>query len=551
MLRRGKRYTAPLCAVALLAFHARARAPQASVAAPANTPASSTSTASTSTASTSPHSAPTLRWIATEHVGRLTGTRTNPLAPLGLAGTDLGVSFEASGKLVFLFGDSWTTDRKDWDADSVAFAKLAPLPRTSVPVLEWATREGGRFLPLAPKGFALGGMNVPVEGFAVGDRTYVFFDGGWDKQTGRHTHSLLAHTRKHEFAELELDHSVASDKFLNVSVVQDGADLWIFGSGAYRKSAVYLARVRVRDVADRAAWRYFPAFGADEASAQPLVPAECVGELSVRRDPRSGVFFMAYNCGDPRGIVLRSARAPAGPWSLPTVIFDPGRDRGYGWFLHAKTSAVHFDDGLSERGRAEEWGGEYGPYLVPSWFENPAPGVTALAYTLSTWNPYQVHLMRTWVADPGVEWTPPVRELPKLHRLASSHRLGFEQRAFGGWRASGDAFAPVQRADGEWELTTYVPPSGDAVTGRLVQAIALDASARELRCFLRGGTESIRLSRDGEVLRESRGPRKNDGDLEVRWNVEEFRGENLLFEIVDDSKARWGFVTVRGIEIVQ
>lgn len=534
MARLGNRCPGLACTAAWLAFTVFARASQA--------PSASAPQAG---------AAPALRWIATEHVGRLTGTRTNPLAPLGLAGTDLGVSFEASGKLVFLFGDSWTTDRKDWDADSVAFAKFAPLPRTGVPALEWATRDSGRFLPLAPKGIVLGGMNVPVEGFAVGDRTYVFFDGGWDKKTGRHTHSLLAHTRKHEFAELELDHSVASDKFLNVSVVQDGADLWIFGSGAYRKSAIYLARVPVRDVAERAAWRYFPTFGPDEASAQPLVPAECAGELSVRRDPRSGVFFMAYNCADPRGIVLRSARAPTGPWTTPRVIFEPGRDRGYGWFLHAKTSAVHFDDGLSERGRDEDWGGEYGPYLVPSWFESPAPGVTALAYTLSTWNPYQVHVMRTWVADAETTWTPPAPP-----RVASAGTKKFVNARFDngrleGWKADGDTFATAQRADGAWELTTYVKPAGDATTGVLAQEFTVPAGANELRCTLRGGTESIRLVRDGEVVRESRGPRTNDVDRAVRWRIDDYRGETLRFEIVDESKARWGFVTVRGIEIVQ
>lgn len=532
----GKPYADPVRVAALLAAFAPCIAARGLVA--------------PSACAASSGAAPALRWIATEHVGRLTGTRTNPLAPLGLSGTDLGVSFAASGKLVFLFGDSWTTDRRDWDADSVAFAKLAPLPRTGVPALEWAMRDDGRFLPLAPKGITLGGMNVPVEGFAVGDRTYVFFDGGWDKQAGRHTHSLLAHTRKHSFSDLELDHSVASEKFLNVSVVQDGADLWIFGSGAYRKSAIYLARVPVRDVADRAAWRYFPAFGPDEASAQPLVPADCVGELSVRRDPRSSTYFMAYNCGDPRGVVLRSARAPLGSWSAPVVIFEPARDRGYGYFLHAANDATGTDDGLSERGREGTWGGEYGPYLVPSWFETPAPGVTALVYTLSTWNPYEVHLVRSWVTEAGTEWTPPARVPVANTSVRSLVNAGFEGGGIGGWTSTGDVFTTAQLDTGQWELTTYVKPAGDATTGVLAQEFTVPAKAERLECTLRGGTESIRLVRDGEVVRESRGPRRNDVWRKVSWRIDEFRGESVRFEIVDASKDPWGFVTVTGIAIV-
>src|SRR5262245_63904671 len=56
-----------------------------------------------------------LRWLATDVLGRLTPPRV--LVPVGLAGTDLGVSFPCGQRLVFLFGDSWTLDRRDWDAD--------------------------------------------------------------------------------------------------------------------------------------------------------------------------------------------------------------------------------------------------------------------------------------------------------------------------------------------------------------------------------------------------------------------------------------------------
>src|SRR5690348_10943609 len=82
-----------------------------------------------------PEREPALRWIATEHVGRLTGTATNPIATVGIAGTDLGASFEVGEKLVFLFGDSWTVDGRERDLDSAAIAKRAPLPKGGVPEL--------------------------------------------------------------------------------------------------------------------------------------------------------------------------------------------------------------------------------------------------------------------------------------------------------------------------------------------------------------------------------------------------------------------------------
>ena len=215
-----------------------------------------------------PAQATSWRWLATEHIGTLLPKAA--LAEVGLAGTDLGVSFPCGDRLVFLFGDSWTLDRRERDHDSVAWTGLGPLA-AGVPPLEWYVREGGRFMTLAPPEFVPGGMDVPVEGFTVGDRSYVFFSSGWSRRTKRHSHSLLTHANGHDFGRLELDHRVATDKFVNLSLVADGDQVWIFGSGAYRKSSLFLARVAPDELADRSAWRYWPEFGADESTARPIV----------------------------------------------------------------------------------------------------------------------------------------------------------------------------------------------------------------------------------------------------------------------------------------
>ncbi|HZN40629.1 MAG TPA: DUF4185 domain-containing protein [Planctomycetota bacterium] len=487
-----------------------------------------------------------LRWLATEHLGRLTPPRV--LAPVGLAGTDLGVSFPSGERLVFLFGDSWTLDRRDWDVDSVAWTKLAPLENATVPSLQWFVRPGNRFLPLAPEGLQLGGMDVPVEGVVVGERTYVFFSSGWDKRTKRHSHSVLAHTA--DFATLQLDHRVTTGKFVNVSIVRDGAQLWIFGSGAYRKSSVFLARVEAEALADRAAWRYWPDFTPDEATARPLVASDCIGELSVRQLPGANLWAMTCNATTPRGIHLRTAHAVSGPWSEPVVIFDPGRDRGYGHCLHQKASAVGYDDGLSDPGREEEWGGEYGPYLVPEWCTSPEPGVSTLVYALSTWNPYTVQLVRSHVAAPGVAWKPAPTQLPPKPPK-ELRNLEFAGGRITGWQQEGETFATAKRADGSWLVTTYVKPSGDAVRGRLWQDFTVAPNARELRGFVHGGSEAVQLWRGDELLRCTRGRRTNDVETEFRWTLEEYRGEALRLVIADDSTAAWGFVSVRGLAVIE
>ena len=66
---------------------------------------------------------PSLRKVHTEHLGQLSATALNRTEAIGITGTDLGVSFVEAGpepRLIFLFGDSWTKDRKRWDQDSAA-----------------------------------------------------------------------------------------------------------------------------------------------------------------------------------------------------------------------------------------------------------------------------------------------------------------------------------------------------------------------------------------------------------------------------------------------
>lgn len=491
---------------------------------------------------------PVPTWISTADLGCF--TPPGVLAAVGLAGTDLGVAFPLGDRVAFLFGDSWTPDRRDQDADSVAFTPRA-LPPAGLPALTWLTREGGRFHGLAPKGLQLGGMNVPVEGIVVGDRVHVFFSDGWDPRRGRHSHSVCATARGVELHRLEVAHRAPTDRFVNVSIVRDGDTCWIFGTGDYRKSDVFLARVASRDLADREAWRYWPDFTADESKAQPIVTGAAFGELSVRRVPGSELWWMTMNAPAPRGVHLRIAAAPAGPWSERAVIFDPGRDRGYGHFMHQKSSVVGFDDGVSEAGREEEWGGEYGPYLVPEWCATPAKGVVDLVYTLSTWNPYAVRLLRSRVVLPGIEWQEPAATSPPIVAARPPRNLGFANGSLEGWRQEGDRFATARRDDGSWFVCTYVAPGGDAVKGRIWQEFTVPPAAKELRGFVWGGSETVELWRGDERVRCTRGRRTNDRETPLRWNLEALRGARVRLQIADESVAPWGFVSVRGLDLVE
>jgi hypothetical protein len=500
---------------------------------------------------------PELRKAFTEHLGRLTGTARTPLEPIGLIGTDLGASFERDGRIVFLFGDSWLTgtDRARWDDDSAASTPVVFPSGGVLPALSWYLRGDGQFRSLLVPNVDLKPFNVPVEGFVHDRTTYVFFTTGYSFATGRHTHSVLAHETSADFGSFAVDHLVPSDKFLNLSLILHEGVFWIFGSGHYRRSAVHLAKVDPSEITDRGRWVYYrglsngaPSFGPDEASAMPIVPAGCVGELSARKLEALRLFLLAYNCDSPRGIHLRTAPSPSGPWSEPIVIFDPApdRDRGYEYFIHAREDVVGVDDGLSEVGRENEWGGEYGPYLIPSWFTTVSPGVYSIAYVLSSWNPYQVHLMRTVLAESGVVVNRPERGvgLPRASLANGDFTAGLS-----GWQASGDPFTVFTGTDGRPRLTTFVAPLGDGAVGRMWQPLTVDSGTSEIVFSVHGGTGRVELHHGSEIVRSTHGRRTNDPETPVRWRISEYHGETLELVIVDDQTGPWGFIGTSGFEL--
>jgi hypothetical protein len=480
-----------------------------------------------------------LRPLYTEHLGQWTATTRDP-APVGMFGTDLGSSFERDGKLVFLFGDTLAKPGESAlaDQDSVAFGPTTMPADGSLPRLDWLKKGDGRQLPLTLPGIGLGSMNVPVEGVPVGDTTYIFFATGFNNASGTYASSTLAHANGLSFGSLTVDHSVASSKFVNVSVVQEAGTCHLYGSGAYRASSVFHAEVPCDQIANRNAWRYQSAgaLSASEGDAAALINNTCVGELSVRKHPELGIYMMTYNCLEPRGEWIHLASSPNGPWSAGMQLWDPG-DHGYGYFMHMKTSVVGYDDGLSGTGAEEDWGGDYGPYMIPQYFRNEGGGVYSIVWAVSSWNPYQTHLMRTYLGPPGVTRARPVngQGLPKASLVNPSFADGLN-----GWSAAGDTFVTFP-IDGARSAVSSYTAAQDAATGAIWQDFTVDATTSELTFSIHGGDGRVFLMHDGEIIRSVHGRRSND-ELQVKWNVEELRGKSARLIIQDDLTGPWSFI---------
>lgn len=384
--------------------------------------------------------APALSKVSTARIGQLTGgSGPNPYdEKLNMIGTDLGVSFQRDDTLYFLFGDTWTPNwfaNNQQDLDSVA-STSARRPN-GVPKLEWKRGSDDRFLPFSLEAYdfkPMEAMSVPVEGLVIDDLNYIFFYNragkkGEDKPPVR---SVIAHTVGHDFSTLIYDSEFESEKFQSVSALRDGDSVWIYGAGPYRNSPVYLAQAPVATLTNRSTWTYYRAPGdyqSDERLANKLFDdgdqptTDCVGELSVRK--YDGLYFMAYNCARertapdggviPQYVLVRAARHPEGPWSAPVTIMSA--EDGYRDFIYSGGDDVQLDeehlvdpvfapDGTIMSFVSRQKGDVYGPYLIPQWFSEPAPGEYEIVYTISSWNPYQVHLMKTVLRDSSAGQTP-------------------------------------------------------------------------------------------------------------------------------------------------
>jgi hypothetical protein len=340
----------------------------------------------------------------------------------GVVGTDLGASCEHDGRIYFFFGDTIGTrdgrgreeeggPREGRGNDSVAFTDdFNPDDCLS---LQFVTGPEGRFRSPQVPGVSLLGFEVPTGGFSTGEAMYVFFttDSSEQRVMGR---SILARSTTNA-QSFEFLYTVSRDKFINIAPVvvdnseipglpvpeDEGQGVLLWASGPYRRSDPYLAYLPLESVADREAWRFFagldpngmPRWSPRESEAVPLFSHPCIGELSVAWNPSLERWLMLYNCGDPRGINFRVAERPWGPWSEAQVLFHPWEDNGYCHFMHVSWDFRRCDS-VHDPGRERVWGGEYGPYLIPQFFTEDGNSTT-IYFVMSTWNPYNVVLMRS------------------------------------------------------------------------------------------------------------------------------------------------------------
>jgi len=204
--------------------------------------------------------------------------------------------------------------------------------------------------------------------------------------------------------------------------------VYVFGVSRYRASVPYLAVAPLESLTNLDTWNFFvgrngegeptwvtraqwrqgavpnaaPAAWRPPGQAEVFVPmleaGRCIGEFSITWNPPLDMWLMLYNC--PGGILARVAPAPWGPWSQPSVILGPADKLACRMVMSPEGCGQRRDFWPTERHNGKfVAGGTYAPYVLNRYTTSaPSEGggrSSTIYWVVSTWNPYEVSVMRT------------------------------------------------------------------------------------------------------------------------------------------------------------
>lgn len=349
-------------------------------------------------------------------------------------GADLGIPVVHGDRTYLLFGDTigfagiWGAHESHPDAvGSAPAAAVAADPGTLCTGLEISIAPGSNIGPsldptihadfagaamAAPSGhnlnefirnpsgsganhfaFLPGDFEVPSGAFSYGDSIYVFYTSvtsptdptmtasylaKWTNPSGAPSYQIL-----YPIDERRDANGALHGHFINVAAEVAGDYVYLFGTGAYRQSGVYLARKRLDALATP---------GGFEELGQ-IIPAAGYGETSVRYFPAIDRWMLLAEESLPASnrIVAYFATDPQGPWTAPIVIHDMADPT----FLAAYCCTAG-DNCVGDQMFDCTRTGFYGTYLFPDLAMTGA-GFT-VSYTMSSFAPYNVALFQTTFA---------------------------------------------------------------------------------------------------------------------------------------------------------
>ncbi len=184
--------------------------------------------------------------------------------------------------------------------------------------------------------------------------------------------------------------------FVNIAAETANGYVYLFGTGAYRASAVHLARKSLSTLATAGGFELYDAtsgtWGGTSEGA-PVISVPGYGETSVRyfASINRWMFLAEELYSGHNQIVARFAGQPEGPWSDAVVVHDMANQVFLGTYCCGSNGCTGKQ--LFAGCGTSNGGAFYGSYLLPDLIVN-ANGSFTVTYTMSTWNLYNVALMQ-------------------------------------------------------------------------------------------------------------------------------------------------------------
>jgi hypothetical protein len=281
------------------------------------------------------------------------------------------------------------------------------------------TQAGGSTpLYVRMPGIDMGANNVPNAGISLSDGVYLVINTGATLADGNlNARSMLVRFDQAAgtFTAGRTISQLPGGRFVFTALRASGSDVYMFGTGTYRGSDIYLSRTPASSFWAGTGTAYYagrvngqPVWSTSEAAAVPIVRdnpqntanySPTVGNVSVGYAP--DLWLMLYDGGRQSpttgGFYFTYAKDPTGPWAAPQLIFSASRDNALGAYIHNPNANP--TDGLNGPviGPIDPTttpGAAYAPMLLGR-FTKVTGNSLKLYYFNSTWNPYTVVKMRS------------------------------------------------------------------------------------------------------------------------------------------------------------
>jgi hypothetical protein len=242
-------------------------------------------------------------------------------------GADVGLMFTNVGSLYMVFGDTYGPGHGDWRSNTMArVASTNPADGLHFESMITDTTGAASQLLDSLKVDGVEHTVIPTAAISVGPRMILQYmsvrrwltPGRWQLNYSGLAYSDDAGKTWVKDPVVEWP---GNSNFGEVAMVAENADIYMLGVPAGRFGGVQVARVPEDEVLQSGAYRYWDGVGwnADPATAVTVVPPD-VGELSVRWSGYLHRWMMLYLDESRASIMLRTAPALTGPWSVGTVV---------------------------------------------------------------------------------------------------------------------------------------------------------------------------------------------------------------------------------------